>query len=67
MWTRFLTGKRKECLWCGAEIERALDAYRIHCRGDSEEHGIERIFVQSENESFAREIVREIVKGTRLQ
>ena len=48
-------------------IERSLDANYIHSRCDSDESGRKRIFVQPEDESFAREIVREIIEGTPLQ
>lgn len=48
-------------------IERSLDANRIHCRCDSDKPGTKRIFVRPEDESFAREIVREIIEGTPLQ
>jgi hypothetical protein len=47
-------------------IERALDANYIHSRCDSDESGGKKIFVRPEDESFAREIVREIVEGTPL-
>ena len=48
-------------------IERSLDANYIHSRCDSDESGGKKIFVQPEDESFAREIVREIVEGTPLE
>lgn len=48
-------------------IERALDANYIHCRCDSDESGAKKIFVRPEDESFAREIVREIIEGTPLE
>ena len=48
-------------------IQRALDANRIHCRCDSEARGGKKIFVRPEDESFAREIVREIIEGTPLK
>lgn len=48
-------------------IERSLDANYIHSRCDSDKSGGKKIFVQPEDESFAREIVREIVEGTPLE
>jgi hypothetical protein len=45
-------------------IERSLDANYIHSRCDSDESGRKKILVLPEDESFAREIVREIVEGT---
>ena len=48
-------------------IQRSLDANRIHCRCDSDARGGKKIFVRPEDESFAREIVREIVEGTPLK
>lgn len=45
-------------------IERALDANYIHCRCDSDESDAKKIFVRPEDESFAREIVHEIIDGT---
>ena len=48
-------------------IQRSLDANRIHCRCDSDARGGRKIFVRPEDESFAREIVREIVEGTPLK
>jgi len=48
-------------------IERALDANRIHCRCDSDTRGGKKIFVRPEDESFAREIIREIVEGTPMK
>lgn len=48
-------------------IERSLDANYIHSRCDSDESGGKKIFVQPEDESFAREIVREIVEHTPLE
>jgi len=48
-------------------IERALDANYIHSRCDSEKTGAKKIFVYPEDESFAREIVRETVEGTPLK
>jgi hypothetical protein len=45
-------------------IERALDANYIHCRCDSDESGGKKLFVRSEDEALAREIVRETVEGT---
>jgi len=48
-------------------IEHALDENRIHCRCDSDKPGAKRIFVRPEDESFAREIVREIIEGTPLK
>ncbi len=48
-------------------IERSLDANRIHCRCDSDQPGGKKIFVQPEDESFAREIIREIVEGTPMK
>ena len=47
-------------------IERSLDANYIHSRCDSDESGGKKIFVRPEDESFAEEIVREIVEGTPL-
>lgn len=47
-------------------IERSLDANYIHSRCDSDESGRKKILVLPEDESFAREIVREIVEGTPL-
>jgi hypothetical protein len=47
-------------------IELSLDANRIHCRCDSDEPGAKKIYVRPEDESFAREIVREIIEGTPL-
>ena len=48
-------------------IERSLDANYIHCRCDSDESSGKKIFVQPEDEAFAREIVREIVEDTPLE
>lgn len=48
-------------------IERCLDANYIHSRCDSDESGGKKILVRPEDESFAREIVREIVEGTPLE
>ena len=48
-------------------IQHALDANRIHCRCDSDARGGKKIFVRPEDESFSREIVREIVEGTPLK
>ena len=48
-------------------IERSLDANYIHSRCDSEQSGAKKIFVRPEDESFAREIVREIIEGTPLR
>jgi hypothetical protein len=48
-------------------IELSLDANRIHCRCDSDKPGAKKIFVRPEDESFAREIVREIIEGTPLK
>jgi hypothetical protein len=48
-------------------IERSLDANCIHSRCDSYEPGGKKILVRPEDESFAREIVREIVEGTPLE
>jgi hypothetical protein len=48
-------------------IQHALDANRIHCRCDSDARSGKKIFVRPEDESFAREIVREIVEGTPLK
>ena len=48
-------------------IELSLDANCIHCRCDSDKPGTKKIFVRPEDESFAREIVREIIEGTPLQ
>jgi hypothetical protein len=48
-------------------IERSLDANYIHCRCDSDDSGAKQIFVRPEDESFAREIVREIIEGTPLE
>ena len=48
-------------------IERSLDANYIHSRCDSDESAGKKILVRPEDESFAREIVREIVKGTPLE
>jgi hypothetical protein len=45
-------------------VERSLDAY-IRSRCDSDESGGKKILVP-EDESFAREIVREIVGGTQF-
>jgi len=45
-------------------IERALDANYIHCRCDSDESDAKKIFVRSEDQFFAREIVREIIDRT---
>jgi hypothetical protein len=45
-------------------IEHALDENRIHCRCDSDKPDAKKIFVRPEDESFAREIVREIIEGT---
>jgi hypothetical protein len=47
-------------------IELSLDANRIHCRCGSEARGAKRIFVRPEDESFAREVIREIIEGTPL-
>ncbi len=48
-------------------IEMALKENLIHCRvdGDSEEKKV--VFVMPEDESRAREIVREIIEGTPMQ
>jgi hypothetical protein len=48
-------------------IQLSLDANRIHCRCDSDEPGAKKIYVRPEDESFAREIVREIIEGTPLE
>jgi hypothetical protein len=48
-------------------IERSLDANDIHSRCDSDKSGTKKIFVRPEDESFAREIVREIIEGTPLE
>ncbi len=48
-------------------IELSLDANRIHCRCDSDQPGAKKIFVQAEDESIAREIIREIVEGTPMK
>jgi hypothetical protein len=48
-------------------IELSLDANRIHCRYDSDKPGAKKIFVRPEDESFAREIVREIIEDTPLK
>lgn len=48
-------------------IKLSLDANRIHCRCDSDEVDGKKIFVRPEDESFAREIVREIIEGTPLR
>ena len=48
-------------------IERALDANYIHSRCDSDASGGKKILVRPEDESFAREIIREIVEGTPLE
>lgn len=48
-------------------IELTLDANRIHCRCDSDKSGAKKIFVRPEDESFAREIIREIIEGTPLK
>ena len=48
-------------------IERSLDANYIHSRCDSYASGGKKIFVQPGDESFAREIVREIVEHTPLE
>jgi hypothetical protein len=48
-------------------IQRSLDANRIHCRCDLDARGGKKIFVRPEDESFGREIVREIVEGTPLK
>jgi hypothetical protein len=45
-------------------IARSLDANCIHSRCDSIASGAKKIFVRPEDESFAREIVREIIDGT---
>jgi len=45
-------------------IERAFDANYIHCRCDSDESDAKKIFVRPQDESFAREIIREIIDGT---
>ena len=47
-------------------IQLALDANRIHCRCDADTPERKKIFVRPEDESFAREIVREIMEGTPL-
>jgi hypothetical protein len=48
-------------------IEHALDENRIHCRCDSDKPEEKKIFVRPEDESFAREVVREIIEGTPLE
>ena len=48
-------------------IELSLDANRIHCRSDSDLPGAKKIFVRPEDESFAREIIREIIEGTPMK
>lgn len=48
-------------------IQLSLDANRIHCRCDSDKPGAKKIWVRPEDESFAREIIREIVEGTPLK
>src|SRR6266436_2646112 len=48
-------------------IQHSLDANRIHCRCDSDARRGKKIFVRPGDESFAREIVREIVEGTPLK
>jgi hypothetical protein len=48
-------------------IERSLDANYIHSRCDSDASGGKKIFVQPGDESFAGEIVREIVEHTPLE
>ena len=48
-------------------IQLSVDANRIHCRCDSDKRGQTKIFVRPEDESFAREIIREIVEGTPLK
>jgi hypothetical protein len=48
-------------------IERSLDANYIHSRCDSNESGGKKILVRPEDDSFAREIVREIIEGTPLK
>jgi hypothetical protein len=48
-------------------IALSLDANFILCRCDSDNPGAKKIFVQPEDESFAREIVREIIEGTPLK
>lgn len=48
-------------------IQLSLDANRIHCRCDSDKPGQTKIFVRPEDESFVREIIREIVEGTPLK
>jgi hypothetical protein len=48
-------------------IELSLDANHIHCRCDSDKPGAKKIFVRPEDESLAREIVREIIEGTPLE
>lgn len=45
-------------------IEHALDENRIRCRCDCDEPDAKKIFVRPEDESFAHEIVREIIEGT---
>ena len=47
-------------------IELSLDANSIHCRRDCDESGAKKIYVRPEDETFAREIVREIIEGTPL-
>ena len=47
-------------------IELSLDENYIHRRCDSNESGGKKIFVRPEDESFAREIVHEIIEGTPL-
>jgi hypothetical protein len=44
-------------------IECALDANYVHSRCDSDVSGVKKILVRPDDESFAREIVREIVKA----
>jgi hypothetical protein len=48
-------------------IELSLDANRIHCRCDSDKPVAKKIFVRPEDESLAREIVREIIEGIPLK
>jgi hypothetical protein len=48
-------------------IKLSLDANRIHCRCDAAGRYAKKIFVRPEDESFAREIVREIIEGTPLR
>jgi len=48
-------------------IQLSLDANRIHCRCDSDKPGAKKICFRPDDESFAREIICEIVEGTPLQ